>query len=77
MIHSTKVNVPSLIVRCAEWFENEVKGMTRIVGPVGFYQAILSPTADTRVNITADNLYHPSNFANPEDAIYLHKWIDG
>jgi hypothetical protein len=74
-----KTNIPSLIVRCAEWFDNEVTGRTRIVGPVGFYQAIPPPNMDAqqqRINVRMEHLFHPSNFRNPEDVIYLHKWIE-
>ena len=64
------------IVRCAEWFDNEVMGRVRRVGAVGLYQAI--PPSDTnngtRVNVTIDNLYHPSNMPDNDDVIYLHEW---
>jgi CRISPR-associated protein Cas5t len=64
------------IVRCAEWFDNEVTGRVRRVGAVGFYQAI--PPSDsnniTRVKVNINNLYHPSNMPDNEDVIYLHEW---
>jgi CRISPR-associated protein Cas5t len=60
------------IVKCVEWFDNDVVGRTRKVGNMGFYQAI--PPSDIRTNVTIANLYHPSNLANPEDVIYLHEW---
>jgi len=69
-----KTNIPSYIIRCAEWFDNDVTGITRKVGAVGFYQAIEPNNDGTRINVTMDNLYHPSNLTNPEDVIYLHEW---
>ena len=75
LISPVNVNVPSLIVRCPEWFYNNTKGITRLVGPVGFYQAIL-PTVNNRFRVKMENIYHPSNFENPDDVIYLHKWIE-
>lgn len=64
------------IVRCAEWFDNEVPGRVRSVGAVGLYQAI--PPSDSgnsqRVNIKISNLYHPSNMPENDDVIYLHEW---
>jgi hypothetical protein len=71
-----KNNIPSYIVRCAEWFNNAITGMTRTVGAVGYYQAI--PPSDNhdniRVNVTMNHLYHPSNLENQDDVIYLHEW---
>ena len=68
-------NIPSYIVRCAEWFNNEVTGRTRQVGAVGYYQAIPPfPNENTRINVTMNHLYHPSNLENPQDVIYLHEW---
>lgn len=64
------------IVRCAEWFENEVTGRVRRVGAAGLYQAI--PPNDnnntTRINVKINNLYHPSNMPDRENVIYLHEW---
>ena len=39
---------------------------------MNLFQAI-SPDVG-RVNVTMDHLYHPDNFQNPEDVIYLHQW---
>jgi hypothetical protein len=75
LISPVNVNVLSLIVRCPEWYYNNKKGFTRIVGPVGFYQAIL-PTVRKRFRVKMSNLYHPSDFPNPEDVIYLHRWAE-
>jgi len=75
-IDSVKSAIPSLIVRCPEWLSNDVKGFTRILGPVGFYQAIL-PTVESKINVKMHNLYHPSNLNNPDDVIYLHQWSTG
>jgi CRISPR-associated Cas5-like protein len=71
-----KKNIPSLIVRCAEWFDNEVTGRIRKVGDVGFYQAISPGFAhqQERINVTMPHLYHPSNLETPDDVIYLHQW---
>jgi hypothetical protein len=60
------------IVKCVEWFDNDIVGKTRQVGNMGFYQAF--PPSDIRTNVTIANLYHPSNLANDEDVIYLHEW---
>jgi CRISPR-associated protein Cas5t len=73
-----KHNVPaSLIVRCTEWFDNDTKGLVRRVGNMGFYQAII-PTIGKRIKVTMDNntLYHPSNYANSEDVVYIHEWLN-
>ena len=35
----------------------------------------LLPTAKKRFRVNMKNLYHPSNLANPQDAIYLHEWL--
>jgi hypothetical protein len=71
-----KKNIPSLIVRCAEWFDNEVTGRTRKVGDIGFYQAISPGFAhqQERISVTMPHLYHPSNLETPDDVIYLHHW---
>ncbi len=74
MIPYSQINIPSLVIRCPEYFYNEVKGMTRLVGPVGFYQAIL-PTTKTRYDTTIKNLYNPSNFKEHDDVIYMHEWL--
>jgi CRISPR-associated protein Cas5t len=74
-----KHSVPaSLILRCTEWFDNDTKGLVRRVGNIGFYQAIV-PTTGKRIKITMDNntLYHPSNFVNSEDVVYIHEWLNG
>ncbi len=60
------------LVRSVEWFDNDILGKTRRVGTMGFFQAI--PPSETRVNVTTQNLYHPSNLQNEEDVIYLHEW---
>jgi hypothetical protein len=67
-----KTSIPSDIVRATEWFTNDQTGITRKVGAIGFYQAI--EPDDARINVTIDNLYHPSNLENQEDVIYLHEW---
>jgi CRISPR-associated protein Cas5t len=74
LIPEIKMNIPSLLVRCPEWFENEVEGRTRIAGPFGFYQGLM-PTTRDRFLVSMSNLYHPSNMKEPCDAIYLHKWL--
>ncbi len=74
MIPSVKENIPSLIVRCPEWFSNSTERRTRIAGPVGHYQAML-PTTRSRFRVNIKELYHPSDSPNPEDVVYLHKWI--
>lgn len=74
LIPEIKMNIPSLLVRCPEWFENEVEGRTRIAGPFGFYQGLM-PTTRERFLVSMSNLYHPSNMKEPCDAIYLHKWL--
>jgi CRISPR-associated protein Cas5t len=74
LIPEIKMNIPSLLVRCPEWFENDVKGKTRIAGPFGFYQSLL-PTTYGRFQVCMNNLYHPSNMKEPSDVIYLHEWL--
>jgi len=64
-----KTYLPHEIVRCVEWFDNDLVGRTR---KVGFCQAI--PPSDIRTNVTIDHLHHPSNLENPDDVIYLHEW---
>jgi CRISPR-associated protein Cas5t len=74
MIPSVRENIPALIIRCPEWFSNNKKGTTRLVGPMGFYQAIL-PTTEARFSVkNISNLYHPSNFNNASDVVYIHQW---
>lgn len=75
LLPDTLENIPSLIVRGPEWFENNHEGRTRIAGPFGRYQALL-PTSQERFNVSLNGLYHPSNLDNPEDAIYLHEWLE-
>lgn len=74
LIPEIKMNIPSLLVRCPEWFENGVEGRTRIAGPFGFYQGLL-PTTRERFLVSMSNLYHPSSMKEPCDAIYLHEWL--
>lgn len=74
LIPEIKTNIPSLLVRCPEWFENDVKGRTRIAGPFGFYQGLL-PTTHERFQVCMNNLYHPSDMKEPSDVIYLHEWL--
>ena len=74
LIPEVKMNIPSLLVRCPEWFENDVEGRTRIAGPFGFYQGLL-PTTQDRFLVTMKNLYHPSSLQNSNDVIYLHQWL--
>jgi len=73
MIPVVKENIPSLIVRCPEWFINEVEGRTRITGPLGRYQAML-PTSGSRFPVKLPELYHPSG-APDDHVVYLHKWL--
>lgn len=75
MVPAIKGKIPSLIVRCPEWFDNNTEGRTRIVGPVGYYQAI-QPSSQIRFRASMSDLYHPSDFENLEDVIYLHKWLE-
>lgn len=74
LIPEIQMNIPSLLVRCPEWFENVVEGRTRIAGPFGFYQGLM-PTTRERFSISMSNLYHPSNMKEPCDVIYLHEWL--
>jgi hypothetical protein len=68
--------VAGLIVTLPEWFENDVRGRTRLVGPLGKYEAIL-PFTSTRYYIKRENLFHPSDTTAHDDAIYLHEWSTG
>ena len=74
LIPEIKMNISSLLVRCPEWFENNVEGRTRIAGPFGFYQGLL-PTTRERFLVTMKSLYHPSNLTDAQNVIYLHQWI--
>jgi len=74
LIPEVKMNIPSLLVRCPEWFENDVEGRTRIAGPFGFYQGML-PTTRERFLVSMSNLFHPSNMTEPNDVIHLHEWL--
>jgi len=74
MLPAMKAKIPSMIVRCPEWFHNNTLGRTRIVGPVGYYQAI-SPSISSRIQAQTEELYHPSDSENSEDVIYIHKWL--
>jgi CRISPR-associated protein Cas5t len=74
LIPQIKTNVPSLLLRCPDWFENNTVGRTRIAGPFGFYQGLM-PTTNERFPISMGELYHPSNLDDPSDVIYLHKWL--
>lgn len=74
LIPEVKTNIPSLLVRCPEWFENNTEGKTRLAGPFGFYQGLL-PTTRERFLISMDNLYHPTNMTEANDVIYLHQWL--
>lgn len=73
LLPAMKEKIPSLIVRCPEWFQNDTPGRTRIVGPVGYYQAV-SPSI-LRIPATMDELYHPSDSEKPDDVVYMHKWL--
>jgi CRISPR-associated protein Cas5t len=74
MLPAMKEKIPSMIVRCPEWFENDTMGYTRVVGPIGYYQAI-PPSTTSRIRARIGSLYHPSDSENPEDVIYIHKWL--
>jgi len=74
LIPEIKMNIPSLLVRCPEWFENNIEGRTRLAGTFGFYQGLL-PTTKERFAVTMKNLYHPSNLADSDNVIYLHQWL--
>jgi CRISPR-associated protein Cas5t len=69
------LELPSLLVRCSEWMENNQYGYTRVSGPINIFHA-LSPTERKRYLVKYDNLYHPSNFDNNENVIYLHQWAN-
>ena len=68
----TKLISPEL-VSCVEYFDNESLGMVRKVAAKRTFQ-IIANTNGKRRQITAGNLYHPSNLPI-EDAIYIHDWI--
>jgi CRISPR-associated Cas5-like protein len=61
------------VVRSVEWFDNDIDGVTRKVGNMGFFQ-VISPDLEHRTNVTMGHLYHPSNLPNKDDVIYLHEW---
>ena len=67
-------NVPGMLLRCVDWYENTTFGFTRLAGKVGRYHSMLS-TSETRFDVTAKNLYHPDD-AKDNDVIYLHDWTN-
>ncbi len=74
LMPEVKMNIPSLIVRCPEWFESNIEGRTRLAGPFGFYQGLL-PTTQERFSVTMKNLYHPSNLPDCDSVVYIHQWL--
>ncbi len=73
MLSYSSLDIPSLIIRCPEWFENNKFGITRIAGPISIFQA-MSPTSKKKYWVKSNNLYHSSNLDNNKDVIYLHDW---
>jgi hypothetical protein len=65
--------IAGLVVSLPDWFENDVKGRTRLVGAVSKFEAIL-PFTTTRYHIQQENLFHPSDAARTNDVLYLHNW---
>lgn len=74
LLPGIREKIPSLIVRCPEWFQNDNAGRTRLVGPVGYYQAV-SPSL-LRIPAKMDELYHPSDSDEPDNVVYIHKWLE-
>lgn len=73
MLPYSDLDLPSLIIRCPEWFENNRLGITRIAGPISLFQA-MSPTTKKKYWVKSNNLYHSSNLENDKDIIYFHDW---
>ncbi len=74
------VNIPpGKIVSHCEYFYNNNKGYCRTVGAFGSRYIAIIPTTQTRYKIRMDNdtLFHPSNYENDNDVIYLHEWKEG
>jgi len=65
--------VAGLIVSLPDWFENEVRGRTRLVGPIRKFEAIL-PFTRIRYHIRRADLFHPSDAPRDEDVVYVHVW---
>jgi CRISPR-associated protein Cas5t len=74
MLPAMREKIPSMIIRCPEWFQNDTPGYTRKVGPVGYYQAI-SASLSSRIPARMEELYHPSDCENHDDVVYIHKWL--
>ncbi len=67
--------IAGIIVRLPEWFDNTRAGWSRRPGPFGHYQAMLPTVGDLRFDVERDGLFHPSDAANENDVIYLHRWL--
>jgi len=65
--------IAGLVVSLPDWFDNDVKGRTRLVGAVNKFEAIL-PFTTTRYHIQQENLFHPSDAVRTNDVLYLHDW---
>jgi len=74
LVSIPRIGVPGLVVRLPEWINNERMGITREIGPLGVYQAMI-PTTELRFETEAENLYNPSDSESDGDVIYLHEWI--
>jgi CRISPR-associated protein Cas5t len=64
------------LVSCVESFDNSDFGMLRKVQSKALFQVIQPGQGNSnqkRKQITADNLYHPSNLPS-DNVIYLHEW---
>jgi CRISPR-associated protein Cas5t len=69
--------IPGAILRLPESFECLAAGECRAPGPIGYYQALPSLVRGLRFQVERSDLFHPTDAARQEDAIYLHRWIGG
>lgn len=75
LIPMPQPGIPGIVVRLPEWMNNTRMGYTRDAGPFGIYQAII-PTTDCRFEVERENLYHPSDYQEEDQVIYLHEWLE-
>jgi hypothetical protein len=66
--------IRGLIMRLPEWMDNSLTGFVRRPGPFGFYMSGV-PTDETRMHVRGPSLFHPSDAAAEEDAVYIHEWM--
>lgn len=74
LLPSSDNNLPGLILRLPEWFENNIVGEPRQPGPFGQYR--VTGPGTIRMQVEHDNLYVPSDAIIENQVIYLHQWTN-